>query len=88
MTAPVLPYPPIAVTVDNPQLNKISVEWQNWYQQVFNILNAATQSGPTANRPTKGLWLGRTYFNTTTGNLDVIVAVSSTSTTWKSATLL
>lgn len=41
--------------------------WRNFFNSVFNICNALTLSGTTANRPTSGLWTGRTYFDTTLG---------------------
>lgn len=41
--------------------------WRNFFQAVFTICNALTQSGTTAKRPTVGLWTGRIYFDTTLG---------------------
>lgn len=43
------------------------VAWTSFFEQIFNILTAMTQSGTTANRPTKFLWIGRNYFDTTLG---------------------
>ena len=43
------------------------VGWQNWIMQVFNACFAVYQSGETAGRPTKGLWIGRPYFDTDLG---------------------
>lgn len=45
----------------------LSNEWRNFFTAVFNICIAVTSSGTTANRPTKLLWTGRTYFDTTLG---------------------
>lgn len=39
--------------------------WRNFFVAVYNICNALTMSGTTANRPTTLLWVGRTYFDTT-----------------------
>ena len=39
--------------------------WANFFSAVFNILSALVLSGTTANRPTKFLWTGRPYFDTT-----------------------
>lgn len=39
--------------------------WAQWFDQVFAVVFAAQQSGTTADRPTKGLWTGRTYYDTT-----------------------
>lgn len=41
--------------------------WSAWFSQVYTLLFALGQSGTTANRPTQGLWTGRTYFDTTLG---------------------
>lgn len=41
--------------------------WRNFFQSVFTICSALTQSGTTANRPVKLLWTGRMYFDTTLG---------------------
>ena len=41
--------------------------WHNWFSQAFRILQASSQSGTTAQRPTVGLYAGRTYFDTTLG---------------------
>lgn len=41
--------------------------WRNFLMAVYNICNALTMSGTTANRPTKMLWTGRMYFDTTLG---------------------
>ena len=39
--------------------------WRNFFNAVFNVCNALTQSGTTARRPTTLLWVGRTYFDVT-----------------------
>jgi hypothetical protein len=41
--------------------------WIGWFQTAFYILFSQTQSGTTAQRPTKTLWIGRRYFDTTLG---------------------
>lgn len=41
--------------------------WRNFFQSIYTICNALTMSGTTARRPTVGLWVGRTYFDTTLG---------------------
>lgn len=45
----------------------VSSGWRNFFNSVFNVCNALTMSGTTARRPTAGLWVGRTYFDTTLG---------------------
>ncbi len=46
---------------------EVNQGWRNFFQAVFNILTALTMSGTTADRPTKFLWVGRPYFDTTLG---------------------
>ena len=41
--------------------------WATFFSSAYYILFAVTQSGTTAQRPTKLLWAGRTYFDTTLG---------------------
>lgn len=38
-----------------------------WYGAIGRLGNALTGSGTTAQRPIKGLWIGRPYFDTTLG---------------------
>ena len=45
----------------------VNTGWTNFFSASYNILFALTQSGTTAQRPTKLLWAGRTYFDTTLG---------------------
>jgi hypothetical protein len=45
----------------------VSGAWRNFFVSIFNVCNALTMSGTTANRPTSGLWTGRMYFDTTLG---------------------
>lgn len=45
----------------------IGRSWTSFFEQVFNLLFAMTQSGTTAQRPTTYLWIGRRYFDTTLG---------------------
>lgn len=39
--------------------------WRPWFSSVSALLVAMTQSGTTAQRPTKFLWVGRNYYDTT-----------------------
>jgi len=45
----------------------INMAWGSFFNSIFVILTALTQSGVTANRPVKLLWVGRVYFDTTLG---------------------
>lgn len=49
------------------QLTGVLDGWRNFFQAVYGICTALTTSGTTAKRPTVGLWIGRTYFDTTLG---------------------
>lgn len=45
----------------------LAIGWSSFFESVFNLLSAMTQSGTTAQRPTTFLWIGRNYFDTTLG---------------------
>ena len=42
-----------------------SMPWLVWFQRVHNVVVAQQQSGATAMRPTKGLYIGRRFYDTT-----------------------
>ena len=44
-----------------------SVSWLQWFNLVHQTVTAARQSGTTANRPDRLLWIGRRYFDATLG---------------------
>ena len=46
---------------------KVSALWQLFFSSLFISVTALQQSGTTAQRPTKGLYVGRPYFDTTLG---------------------
>jgi hypothetical protein len=46
---------------------KATGSWLQWFTRVNAFVNAGQQSGPTADRPTTLLWIGRTYYDTTLG---------------------
>lgn len=57
---------------------RVSTPWSNWFSRATSILVAAQQSGTTADRPTKLLWLGRRYFDTTLGKPIYVKSVNPT----------
>lgn len=59
--------PPPNQTAIQDQQGKIASPWQQFHSEVFKALIALQTSGTTAQRPTKGLYVGRTYFDTTLG---------------------
>jgi hypothetical protein len=44
-----------------------ALAWAQWFARVQRIVSSAQSSGVTADRPVKGLWIGRTYFDSTIG---------------------
>jgi len=44
-----------------------SNEWIAWFDQVTIAINSIQKSGTTADRPTKNLYIGQRYFDTTLG---------------------
>jgi hypothetical protein len=46
---------------------RFTTGWQKFMSDVSNYLIALTSSGTTADRPTKMLFTGKTYFDTTIG---------------------
>jgi hypothetical protein len=52
--------------------------WTSFFEAVFNLLTAMTQSGTTAQRPTTFLWIGRSYFDTTLGYRIEVKSVNPT----------
>jgi len=47
--------------------NIVQLRWQEFFTGLFGTLTAMQQSGTTAQRPTRGLWVGRPYFDTDLG---------------------
>jgi hypothetical protein len=41
--------------------------WLQWFQSVHLTASTTQESGPTTQRPTKNLWIGRRFFDTTVG---------------------
>lgn len=61
----------------------LSLSWAQWYQRIQNVAVAAYSSGPTAQRPVTGLWLGRQYYDTTLNKPVFVSAVNPT--VWRDA---
>jgi hypothetical protein len=59
----------------NSRWNVVSL-WQEFFTSVFNVITSLQQSGTTAQRPTKGLWVGMPYFDTTLGYQINLLSVS------------
>lgn len=41
--------------------------WAQWFSRIHTIATSLQQSGPTSDRPTTVLWIGRRYFDQTLG---------------------
>jgi hypothetical protein len=54
----------------------VSLPWNQWFSRVHTLVSTLNTSGTTANRPTSGLWIGRTYFDTTLNKPIWVKAVS------------
>lgn len=46
---------------------KAARTWMQWFSRVQDIVISIQQSGPSSERPTNLLWVGRRYFDTTLG---------------------
>lgn len=46
---------------------RATLSWLQWFSRVNAFVNAGRQSGATAGRPIKVLWIGRRYYDTTLG---------------------
>lgn len=46
---------------------RLTVPWGQWFTLVQATVLSIRQSGATADRPTKVLWIGRPYYDTTLG---------------------
>jgi hypothetical protein len=57
--------------------------WNQWFQRVQNVVTAAYSSGPTTSRPTKLLWVGRSFYDLTLGRPVWVYSVNPT--VWKDA---
>jgi hypothetical protein len=56
-------------------LNK---DWQEFFSSVYFSVTYLQQSGTTAERPTKGLYIGRPYYDTTLGYQICVNSVNPT----------
>lgn len=64
--------------INNPPLYGLAQVQANWFTQVYIICFAIQESGTTAQRPTKNLWLGRRYYDTTINKPVYVSAVLPT----------
>ena len=50
--------------------------WQYWFSRVNAIIVTNQQSGPTADRPTSQVWIGRQFYDTTLNKPVFVSAVN------------
>lgn len=62
--------------INNPPLVAMAQVQATWFTQVYIICFSVQESGATAQRPTKNLWLGRRYYDTTLNKPVYLSAVS------------
>ena len=55
-------YPAGSAVTDEGRM--LTMTWRQTFSRWQRVITAVAQSGTTANRPTKLLWVGRTYFDT------------------------
>lgn len=55
----------MANLINNPPIIGVLPALATWFTQVFIICFSVQESGTTAQRPIKNLWIGRPYFDTT-----------------------
>ena len=59
--------PPLKTKPVDPTSGMVSRTWSVWMTQLWVVASSLDDSGATGSRPTKGLYVGRTYFDTTLG---------------------
>lgn len=64
--------------------NQMTTPWFSWFNRLFFLAQALGDSGVTALRPTKSLYVGRNYFDTTLGKPIWIQSLNPT--VWVDAT--
>jgi hypothetical protein len=77
------PGTPVDRLDDDGSVLAVNESWRNWFGAVFMICNAMVQSGTTAQRPVKLLWIGRPFFDQDLGR--PVWIQSLTPTVWVTA---
>lgn len=60
--------PPVKIQVQD-EKGDIENEWIKYFTDIYQGLLATQSAGTTALRPTKNIYIGRSYFDTTLGYL-------------------
>lgn len=64
----------------------IKQEWSNWFTKVWLLLNTVEAKGSTAQRPTKNIFIGMTYFDTTLNKPIWVKGYTAGAAVWIDAT--
>lgn len=64
---------------------RLTNSWQTFFSNAYQLLLMLTLSGTTGNRPTKFLWVGRYYYDTSLNKPVWVNSVSGVTATWKDA---
>jgi len=75
------------LSIDQPPFNDVTTDggavfnhgWQIWLTKLHNVVSPLNDSGATADRPTKSLWVGRPYFDT---DLGYMIWLKDNTPTW------
>ena len=59
-----------------------STEWIAWFSQLSTLVNSMHAAGTTADRPTKNLFIGQRYFDTTIGRPIYLQSYTAGVATW------
>jgi len=78
------PAGPVDTQAKDGVLRPPSEGWRSFFVALYNVCNGLTMSGPTAERPTVFLWVGRSFWDTTLGK--PVFLKSITPTVWVDAT--
>ena len=74
LQSPLLPFPATQVL--------FSPVWSSWLMRLWQVATSVTQSGTTAQRPTKNLWPGRPFFDVSLGTNGKPIWVNKAGTGW------
>ena len=78
--------PPTRGTIDEVDAEgnpvRVSQPWSAFFDRVFKVCFAQSQSGTTAQRPTVGLYPGRRYFDTSLGANGKPIWVDKSGAAW------
>lgn len=55
----------MALINNPPYIKNVEQTLFTWFTQVYTLCFSIQESGTTANRPIKNVWLGRRYYDTT-----------------------